>query len=116
MSQHPAQLASALYFCLVYELSHQKRVLGMRFVKCGRNQADTFSTLRNYFANVIANRWPRDDGMTINSLLTVVACKVGYCAYGCRIDHASLNFKGSSIRTAELSDFRAEPGLWKCIF
>lgn len=114
-SHRPMQVLSTIFTCFVYGLDGGREVLGIYFIKSGLGECESFNMLRAYFTDLVSNRLTLSPGVSINSLISLVACRIGFCAGDCSVNETSLSFKGSSIRAVEITDFRSEPGIWKCV-
>lgn len=112
----PRHLRTVIYGVIVYVRSGNAPALGMFFVKSSWAFQDVIAALKAYFSELIINRMAGAGAVRdINGLTSAVICRLGFCSETCSQTQATLQFRGTSLKTINFSDFTCDPDVWKII-
>lgn len=112
----PRHLRTVIYVVITYVRSADTPALGIFFVKSSWAFQEVVAALKGYFSQLIINRLTRAGAVRdINTLTSAVICRLGFCSETCSQTQTTLQFRGTSLKTINFSDFTCDPDVWKII-
>lgn len=112
----PRHLRTVFYAVLTYAMGVDGPALGVFFVKSSWAFQEVVSALKAHFSGLIITRLTRAGPVwDINALTSAVICRLGFCSETCSKTQTTLQFRGTSLKTVEFSDFTCDPDVWKII-
>lgn len=112
----PVHTKSTIYACIIYAIQDNDPVMGMCFFKSGKGMYEVLSIIKLFYTDVIINKINSlQHQFYINRLTFGAVCRVGYTSPQIHTKQTNLNFRGTSLRVTEISDFIVNSGTWQTL-